>query len=171
MGSVVLPWHNTLKWSAILGLSFFAQCCRPRESMLQSSRALREFRTSLSKVLTLWHCVKAKQRYQYVHDIFLKKVPSNHTMHCWQFSSLCLNSGFIFSVGTQKLVLKYCKHGGRTVWNDKNFKPNHSNTREILRIMESSLDVFVSLWRGIFIGGYWHGYCILLYMSYTSTEF
>ena len=31
------------------------------------SSALSEFRTSLSKVLTLWHCVKVKQRY---HNIF-----------------------------------------------------------------------------------------------------
>ena len=31
--------------------------------MLQGSSVLSEFRTSLSKVLTLWHCVKVKQRY------------------------------------------------------------------------------------------------------------
>ena len=31
--------------------------------MLQGSSTLSEFRTSLSKVLTLWHCVKVKQRY------------------------------------------------------------------------------------------------------------
>ena len=55
--------HNTLKWSAILGLSFFVQCWWPRESMLQGSGLLSEFRTSLSKVLTLWHCIKVKQCY------------------------------------------------------------------------------------------------------------
>ena len=31
--------------------------------MLRGSSALSEFRTSLSEVLTLWHCVKVKQRY------------------------------------------------------------------------------------------------------------
>ena len=62
-GSVALLSHNTLKWSAILGLSFFAQCWWPRESVLWGSSAISEFRTSLSKVLTLWHCVKVKQRY------------------------------------------------------------------------------------------------------------
>ena len=31
--------------------------------MLWGSSALSEFRTSLSKVLTLWHCVKVKQCY------------------------------------------------------------------------------------------------------------
>ena len=31
--------------------------------MLWGSSTLSEFRTSLSKVLTLWHCVKVKQRY------------------------------------------------------------------------------------------------------------
>ena len=31
--------------------------------MLLGSSALSEFHTSLSKVLTLWHCVKVKQRY------------------------------------------------------------------------------------------------------------
>ena len=34
--------------------------------MLRGSSVLSEFRTSLSKVLTPWHCVKVKQRYQYV---------------------------------------------------------------------------------------------------------
>ena len=33
--------------------------------MLWGSSALSEFHTSLSKVLTLWHCVKVKQRYQF----------------------------------------------------------------------------------------------------------
>ena len=62
-GSVDLLSHNTLKWSVILRLSFFARCWWSRESVLQGSRALSEFRTSLSKVLTLWHCVKVKQCY------------------------------------------------------------------------------------------------------------
>ena len=62
-GSVALLSHNTLKWSEILGLSFFVQCWRPRESVLWGSSMLSEFRTSLSKVLTLRHCVKLKQRY------------------------------------------------------------------------------------------------------------
>ena len=31
--------------------------------MVRGSSTLSEFRTSLSKVLTLWHCVKVKQRY------------------------------------------------------------------------------------------------------------
>ena len=61
-GSVALLSHNTLKWSAILGLRFFARCWWPRESMLRGSSALSEFRTSLSKALKLWHCVKVKQR-------------------------------------------------------------------------------------------------------------
>ena len=61
--SVALLSHNTLKWSVILGLSFFAWCWWPRESMLWGSSALSEFHTSLSKVLTLCHCVKLKQRY------------------------------------------------------------------------------------------------------------
>ena len=33
-GSVALLSHNNLKWSEILGLSFFVQCWLPRESML-----------------------------------------------------------------------------------------------------------------------------------------
>ena len=43
--------------------------------MLRGSSALSEFRTSLSKVLTLWHCVKVKQRYLYVIWINSKYVP------------------------------------------------------------------------------------------------
>ena len=62
-GSIALLSRNTLKWSAILGLSFFVCCWLPRESMLRGSSMLREFHTSLSKVLTLWHCVKVKQHY------------------------------------------------------------------------------------------------------------
>ena len=62
-GSVTLLSHNTLKWSAILGLSFFVRCWWPRESVLWASSTHSEFRTSLSKVLTLWHCVKVKQHY------------------------------------------------------------------------------------------------------------
>ena len=37
-------------------------CWWPRESILQGSSTLSEFCTSLSKVLTLWNCVKVKQR-------------------------------------------------------------------------------------------------------------
>ena len=55
--------HNTLKWSVILGHSFFAWCWWPRESVLRGSSGLSEFHTSLSKVPTLWHYVKVKQRY------------------------------------------------------------------------------------------------------------
>ena len=44
-------------------LVFFAQCWWHRESVLQGSSPLKEFHTSVSKVLTLWHCVKVKQRY------------------------------------------------------------------------------------------------------------
>ena len=68
IGSIALLSHNTLKWSAILGLSFFAQCWWPRESMLRGSSTLSELRTSLSKVLTLWHCVEVKQCYLYVRS-------------------------------------------------------------------------------------------------------
>ena len=63
IGSVALLSHDALKRSAILGLSVFVQCWWPRESMLQGSNMLSEFHTSLSKVLTLWHCVKVKRRY------------------------------------------------------------------------------------------------------------
>ena len=62
-GSVALLLHNTLKWSVILRLSFFARCWWHRESMLWGSSMLSEFHSSLSKVLTLWYCVKLKQRY------------------------------------------------------------------------------------------------------------
>ena len=62
-GSIALLSHNTLKWSVIFGLSFFAWCWWPREFVQQGSSMLSEFCTSLSKVLTLWHCVKVKQRY------------------------------------------------------------------------------------------------------------
>ena len=49
------------------------QCWWPRESMLQGSSVLSEFRTSLSKVLTLCHCVKVKQRYHCLSaDVTLK---------------------------------------------------------------------------------------------------
>ena len=40
--------------------------------MLQGSSALSEFRTSLSKVLTLWHCIKVKQHYQGLSAFFAK---------------------------------------------------------------------------------------------------
>ena len=60
-GSIALLLHNTLKWSAILGLGFFARCWWPRESMIRCSSMLSEFFTSLSKVLTIWYCVKVKQ--------------------------------------------------------------------------------------------------------------
>ena len=42
--------------------------------MLWGSSALSKFCTSLSKVLTLWHCVKVKQRY---HNPFKKTQNSN----------------------------------------------------------------------------------------------
>ena len=63
LGSVALLSHNTLKLSVILGLSFILWCWWPRKSVLQGSSALGKFCTSLSKVLTLQHCVKVKQRY------------------------------------------------------------------------------------------------------------
>ena len=53
VGSIDLLSHNTLKCSAILVLSFFVRCWQPWESMLWGSSTLSEFRTSLSKVLTL----------------------------------------------------------------------------------------------------------------------
>ena len=37
--------------------------------MLWGSSVLSEFHTSLSKVLTLWHCVKVKQRYHSTHFV------------------------------------------------------------------------------------------------------
>ena len=68
--SVALLSHNTLKWCVFLGLNFFGRWWWPRESVLWGSSALSEFRTSLSKVLTLWHCVKVKQCYQSKDAIF-----------------------------------------------------------------------------------------------------
>ena len=47
------------------GTYFFVQCWWPRKSVLQGSSALSEFRTSLSKVLIHWHCVKVKQCYHF----------------------------------------------------------------------------------------------------------
>ena len=46
---------------------FFARCWWPRESVIQGSSVLSEFRTSLSKVLTLCHCVKVKQ-HNHIHN-------------------------------------------------------------------------------------------------------
>ena len=43
-------------------LVFFEWCWWPRESVLWGSSSLSEFRTLLSYLLTLWHCVKVKQR-------------------------------------------------------------------------------------------------------------
>ena len=63
LGSVALLSNNTLMGSAILGVSFFARCLWLRESVLWGSSALSEFRTSLFKLLTLWHSVKVKQRH------------------------------------------------------------------------------------------------------------
>ena len=63
IGSVALLLCNTLKWSAILGLSFFSWCMWPRESMIRGSSALSEFCSSLLNVLTLWYCVEVKQYY------------------------------------------------------------------------------------------------------------
>ena len=71
IGSIALLSHNTSKWSGILGLSFFAWCWWHRESILQGSSTLSEFCTSLSKVLTLWQCVKVKQHY---HNVRMKIV-------------------------------------------------------------------------------------------------
>ena len=63
-------WHcftftQHFKVKCVFGTQFFSQCWWPRESMLQGSRpsALSKFHTSLSKVLTLSHCVKVKQHY------------------------------------------------------------------------------------------------------------
>ena len=67
-GNVALLSHKSLKWSAILGLCFFARCWWPRESVLRGSSAFSKFCTSLWKVLTLWHCVEVKQRYLYVRS-------------------------------------------------------------------------------------------------------
>ena len=63
LGNAALLSHNTLKRSAILGLCFFVQSWWPRESVLKGSSELSELCTSLSKVWTLWHCVKVKQLY------------------------------------------------------------------------------------------------------------
>ena len=84
-GSIALLSHNTLKWSMILGLSFFVRCWWPRESMLLGSSALSEFHTSLTKVLTLWHCVKVKQHYQgglWSLFILLFSIILDHLAHC-----------------------------------------------------------------------------------------
>ena len=62
-----------------MGLSFFVQCWRPRESMLPGSSTLSEFCTSLSKVLTLWHCDKVKQRYLSVANFSTPDDPSYST--------------------------------------------------------------------------------------------
>ena len=47
--------------------------------MLQGSSTLSEFRTLLSKVLTLSHCVKVKQRYltTSIHDSFSNEAESD----------------------------------------------------------------------------------------------
>ena len=50
--------------------------------MLQGSIALSEFRTSLSKVLTLWHCVKVKQRYHTTY-IFYTYCIGKCISECW----------------------------------------------------------------------------------------
>ena len=62
-GSVALLSHNTLKWSAFLGLSFFVRCWWPRESMLQGSLHFHTLKVQILKVLTLCQSVKVKQRY------------------------------------------------------------------------------------------------------------
>ena len=49
-------------------------CWWPREGMLWGLSMISEFCTSLSKVQTLWHCVKVKQHYQYyfsLHPVLL----------------------------------------------------------------------------------------------------
>ena len=54
-----------MKWD--FGTQFFLcgseQCWWPWESVLRGSSTLSEFHTSLSKVLTFWHCDKVKKRY------------------------------------------------------------------------------------------------------------
>ena len=79
-GSIALLSHNTLKWSVILGLSFFAWFCWHRESMLQGSSTLSEFRTSHSKVLKHWHCVKVKQCYLNRLFNIAKCLPTGHVL-------------------------------------------------------------------------------------------
>ena len=81
------------KWSAISGLSFFARCWWSRESVLQGSSALSEFRTSLSKVLTLWYCVKLKQRY---HGIYFVSTFDFYRLVVTLFRSLFLQKGGVF---------------------------------------------------------------------------
>ena len=79
-GSVALLSHSTLKWSAILRLSFFAQCWWPREFVLRGSSAPSEFLTSLSNVLTLRHCVKVKQCYLNRLFNIAKCLPTGHVL-------------------------------------------------------------------------------------------
>ena len=54
----------------ILGLSFFCTVLVAQGIRATGFKHLSEFRTSLSKVLTLWHCVKVKQRYHYLMHYF-----------------------------------------------------------------------------------------------------
>ena len=61
-GCGALVYFHTTIWSEV---QFWDWC--PMESMLRGSSVLSKFRTSLSKVLTLWHWVKEKQRY---HTLF-----------------------------------------------------------------------------------------------------
>ena len=44
-GIIALLLHNTLKWSAISGLSFFEWCCWPRKSVLRGARAFKSANT------------------------------------------------------------------------------------------------------------------------------
>ena len=63
--------------------------------MLQGSSALSEFCTSLSKVLTLWYCVKLKQHY---HGIYFVSTFDFYRLVVTLFLSLFLQkeSGVVF---------------------------------------------------------------------------
>ena len=47
--------------------------------MLRSSSTLSEYHTSLSKVLTLWNCVKVKQRYLSIPQLTIQPCLSEDT--------------------------------------------------------------------------------------------
>ena len=82
-----------------MGLSFSVRCWWPRKSMLRGSSALSEFCTSLSKLPTLWHCVKVKQRYQCIQKFASPNpFPSESTLCFPPFFQLCLSNKCILSV-------------------------------------------------------------------------
>ena len=67
--------------------------------MLWGSSALSEFCTSLSKLPTLWHCVKVKQRYQCIQKFASPNpFPSESTLCFPPFFQLCLSNKCILSV-------------------------------------------------------------------------